>query len=228
MPSVIDRSDTARPTFFMDAIQNTAKSEQAGRPIFEDKEMCRVVTPGDKHISWVFEVERHKDEVMARWPKEYEAFKRNEQVAQTGTPLEMWPNPSLTKARVAELKGLHIHSVEDLSIVTDSNLPKLGMKGRELREQARTYLERAKDGVNDSAMAAEIAQLREMVERLQASQSAPVSPVEPKEKTLEDCTDQELKDFIKRETGDGVRGTPTRETLMKKAADIANAKAEAA
>lgn len=208
--------DTARPRFYMDAVLNKSLSEKEGRPIYVDKEMVEVRIPGDKLFSWVGEVEeQHKQ----RWPEHYAAFKRGEQRASVGTPLEHWPNPELHKSRVAELKACDILSVEELANVPDSTLPKLGMGARELREQARAYIAAAKDGAGNSAMAAELARLKEIVEKL--TSGAPVE--QPKEKSLEDCTDDELKAFIKQKTGQAPRGNVSRETLLKRVAELAEA-----
>lgn len=220
-------ADAARPRFYQQAVQNDARSQAEGRPIFDVKEFVEVRIPGDRLFSFVTEV---SDAERARWPREYEAFKRGEQLATTGTPLEHWPNAQLTVGRVAELKALHILSVEDLAGVPDSALSKMGMGARDLREQARAYLAAAKDMAANSAMAARLAQqddqiarLMEQVAKLSAGNSAsqPAAQLPLAEKAPEDCTDDELKAYIKRETGDAVRGTPSRETLIKRAYEIA-------
>lgn len=215
------RPDTARPHFHIMAVQNMALSEKEGRPIFEDKEMVKITIPGDKNLNWIGPVE---EEHKMRWPDHYAAFKRGEQRAATGTPLEHWPNPNMTAARVAELKAQNIFSVDEYAAVSDSVLPRLGINARRERDEALAYVEAARGGAATTSQAAEISRLREMVERLQSivSGGAPVEaePVKA-EKTLEDCTDAELKEFIKRETGEAVRGNPSRETLTRRAAEIA-------
>jgi hypothetical protein len=231
MASNANERDTARPRFYMDAIQNMAKSEQENRPVYEEKEMIEIKIPGDKLFSWVGEV---RDVDRNRWPEIYAAFKRGEARAATGTPLEHWPNPQLNKSRVAEIKAQNVLSVEELAGVPDNALPKLGMGARELREQAREYLARAKEGAKDSAMAARIAQLEQMVERLAGGTSPVVTGdaiiigqelPQLQTKTLEDCTDAELKEYIKRETGESVRGNPSRETLIQRAKAVAEKQA---
>lgn len=209
--------DTARPRFYMDAVQNPALSEKEGRPIFEDKEYVEILIPGDKLLTWVGEVD---DPTRHRFPEHYAAFKRGEMRAVVGTPLEAWP--PLTKARVAELKAAGILSVEEYANVPDNVLGKLGMGARDEREKARAFIDAAKGGAQTAAMASEIAQLRAMVEQLSGKTAAPAVP--PADKSIEDCTDAELKEFIRRETGEGVRGNPSRETLLKRVSDLAEAK----
>jgi hypothetical protein len=216
MASNATEQDKARPRFYMDAVHNMALSTKEGRPIYEDKEMVEVRIPGDKLFSFVSVVEeKHKE----RWPEHYAAFKRGEQQATIGMPLEHWAHPLLSRSRIAELKAMHIMSVEDLAGVGDNVLPKIGMNAREMRDSARAYIENAKGGAESSRLATEVADLRAQVAQLFAVKAP--EPVPQKEKTLEDCTDAELKEYIKRETGEGVRGNPSRETLLKRAAEVA-------
>jgi len=212
--------NTARPRFFKKPVQNKAASEKEGRPIFDEKEMVEVKFPGDKQTVAVFPVE---DKHRKRWPKHYEAFQAGQERAAIGTPLEAWP--ILTSSRVAELKAMGILSVDEYADVTDGTLTKLGMNARAEREKARAFLAAAKDGASTAAMAAELARLKEMVERLM---QGAVVQAEATDKPLEDCTDAELKTFIKRESGEGVRGNPSRDTLLAKAAELANRQSEAA
>lgn len=221
MPQLPKGNDIARPTFYMDAVPNKAASEKEGRPIFDEREMIKIELPGDKQLTFIGEVE---DKHKTRWPDQYAAFKRGEQRAASGTPLDMWPNPDLTRGRLAEIKALNILSVEELAGVPDNILPRLGMNARELREQAKTYIAKAKEGADSGAMAAEIARLREMVEKL--SGAAPAAPVEPAGTVLIDqmSTDQ-LKAVIKERTGQGVRGNPSRETLLARVAELGESQA---
>ena len=175
-----DQKDTARPRFFMDAVPNEAASKKQGRPIFDESEMVEVRIPGDKLFVFVSPVEDHHKE---RWPEQYAAFKRGEERAASGTPIEHWAAPTMTRSRVAELKAANILSVEELSAVPDNVLPKLGMGARELREQARSYLATAKDSAAGAAQAAENAALKAQMAALQAqmadlltNKTAPAAP----------------------------------------------------
>lgn len=226
--------------FFLEGILNEAETEKQGRPIYNDVEMCEITSPGDRltrlHIPALEKSLYIRDENGARhisraemFHEEYAAFKRGEARASVGTPLEAWP--ILTKSRVLELKGLGFLSVDDVAAASDSVLQRMGMGSRELREQARAYIDAAKGGAETQAMAARIAQLEAMIERLagrvdvaHAPVAAPVEPApEPQEKAIEDCTDDELKAFIKERSGEGVRGNPKRETLVAKATELAQA-----
>ena len=222
-----------KPRFFMDAILNDAKTKAEGRPIYDELEMVEIRIPGDKGNRPVFlahEPHNGDGETRAqRYAAEYEAFKRGEQRASSGTPLEAWP--ILTKAQVMEMKAVGILSVDELAALPDGNLKKIGTKGREFREQARAFIDAAKGGAEVQAQAAKIAQLETMLQQLLQAQAgntpvapAPIAepaPIEMTDKAIEDCSDDELKAFIKLKTGEAPRGRPLRETLVERATELA-------
>lgn len=129
------------PRFYTEPVEMTFKSSQAGRPIFEDREMVEIIIPGDIRSKATEIVnDGHKE----RWPKEYAAFKRGEEAPLEGTPLRDWP--PLTAGRVRELAHFNILTVEQLAEVGDNHLQNLGMGARELREKAKKFLEVARTG----------------------------------------------------------------------------------
>lgn len=223
-------NETARPRFYTEPMQNRALSDKEGRPIFESKSFIELRHPGDRSYSFIEEIDENgmgmarRDiggqmigaDYAERFPKEYAAFKKGEARALSGTPLDEWS--PISRTRAAELKASNIFTVEEYADVQDGMLSKLGMGAREEREKARTFLAASKAGANEGALASEVAQLRALVERLQSGQPAAQEP--PREKTLEDCTDAELKDYIGRETGERPKGNPSRETLLKRAAEV--------
>ena len=227
-----DTKDTARPRFFMDAVENVAKSKLEGRPIFDEAEMVEVKIPGDKLFVFVSPVE---DTHRERWPEHYAAFRRGEARAASGTPLEHWASPTMTRSKVAELKASNILSVEELADIPDRVLPKLGMGARELREQARAYLATAADGAAAGAQAAEnaalkaqMAVLQEQMAQLLSKPSTPAPAAEQTERAIEDHNDDELRAYITRETGERPGAKVTRAALVTRATEIATKIAEAA
>lgn len=240
-----DNQDTAWCRFYVEPRENKGRSEAEGRPIFDDVEMIEIRVPGDKLTVFHDRVFRSDGRTrngaipggpqsyIDRFPRQYEAFKAKQRQAQSGTPLEHYP--PLKASRVAELKTFNIYSCEDYANIPDNVLGKLGMNARKERDEVRAWLGRAQEVVLESKMRAENdglrAQMQAMEERMQAliaSMSAPKTPPEPAEKPIEECTDEELKAFIKRETGEGVRGNPSRETLVSRARTIAEAQRDAA
>jgi hypothetical protein len=213
----------------MDAIENPGRSKKEGRPIFDECEMVEVRIPGDKLFVFVSPVEDHHKE---RWPAQYEAFQRGEARAASGTPLEHWTAPTMTRGRVAELKAANILSVEELSNVPDNALPRLGVGARELRDQARAYLAQAKDGAATAAQAAEnaalkaqMAALQEQMAQLLTNKSGGKIDTAPAERAPEDLSDEELRAYITRETGKPVPPKFSRDLLIARATEIATKEA---
>lgn len=228
--------ETARPRFFIQPMENKAKSEKAGRPIFESRRFIEMKHPGDKSWSFVEEIDENGcgydrrgpngepgEDYSLRFPREYAAFKKGEERAAIGTPIEEWT--AISRSRAAELKSSNIFTVEEYADVQDGQLVKLGMGAREEREKARAFISTAKDGADVGAMAAELARLKELVEKLTGTQPVVEAPAE---KPIEDCSDAELKEFIKRETGEAPRGNISRVTLLARVQDIVAGKTEAA
>jgi hypothetical protein len=153
------------PEFFMESVHNPDRSAKEGRAVFDDVEHVRVTILGDRNSSGASFVV--SDKYRKRWPDHYAAFQRGEVLAKSGTPLEQWP--MMTKSRVLELKAVGIENVEALASVTDTNLGIIGLGGRELREQAKAFLDAAKGSANVTEMATEIARLKSQVERLQGN-----------------------------------------------------------
>jgi hypothetical protein len=152
------------PLFKKQAVYNEAKSKDAGRAMFDEVEMVEVWFAGDRLQRPCFEV---TDEHRERWPKEYEAFKAGNTISDSGTPLEHWPR--MTVGKVAELKALGILTVEALSQMPDRNIASLGMNGRPLREEARSFLEQAAGTADVQKMASTIAELSAKIERMEAA-----------------------------------------------------------
>lgn len=218
--------DGAVPNFYMGTEPNPARTKTEGRAIFDEIEMVEMRIPGDKTLVLHAPVE---DKHRERWAEEYAAFKRGEQRAATGTPLEHWAHPAMTRGRVAELKASNILSVDELALVPDNLLAKLGGTARAEREAAIAFIESAKGGADFAAQADKVAKLEALVEQLLKAQSAPPpAPVGAVEKPIEDASDDELRAFIAREEGPH-KGRPLgRDKLLERATAIAEAKQEAA
>src|SRR5262245_60655796 len=117
----------AKPTpliarFKTEAVKLEFASAQAGRPIYEDRELVESIVPGTRG-SVAYEPVR--DEHKERWPKQYEAFRAGKEAPLEGTPLSQWPSSKMTRARVEELAYFHIRTVEDYAAVHDNQLQHL-------------------------------------------------------------------------------------------------------
>lgn len=128
--------DTAKPRFFLEPVHMAFKSEQAGKPIYEDREYVQIITPGIAKSQPIEEVNAdHK----RRWPREYQIFQDGLEEPIDGTPLEQWT--PMTPAMCLMLKAMHIRTVEELAGITDTVLQDIGMGGRQFRDRAKAYVE---------------------------------------------------------------------------------------
>lgn len=238
------------------AVENRAKSLKEGRPIFDQQEQVHIKFVGDTRKELVAPAHEKciRDPATNQWVsyaqlyhRHYDAFKSGEAAIGDGTPISELP--FLTEARRAELRALHIHTAEALAQLEGANLSRLGMFGRELKEQAKTYIERAKESALESRLSAENASLRTQLEGLMAQVTAmqpgpyrgpatdpmpaintPVTaqavaqPDEPPPPSVFASWDASaLKAFIKERTGAAPKGQPGHDTLVRLAED-ANAK----
>jgi hypothetical protein len=216
-------------------VQNPLKSQEAGRPVYDDVEFCSIQRVGDqKTWSWhpaqecsIYVRERGGEGRYVTYAEcyyeHYKAFKEGQARAQSGTPVEELP--FLTNAKRAELKALNIHTAEALAQLDGTPLTRLGMGGRELKNQAQAYLDRAREGAIDAKLAAQNARLQEEIEKMRVQLAnvlertggkAPAEEEELEEEpsSLEAMSDDDLRALVKEKTGTGVRGRPAHQTLV--------------
>lgn len=159
------------PRFFIDTILDELATAQTGRQIYKDVERVEINMPGNPYSKPVQEV---GDEQRQRWPEEYARFKKGQEFAVSGTPLEVLPfmKPSLVRT----LKALDIMTAEQLAGLNDHALQSVGMGGRRLKDLAIAYLDEAeamaivtKTQAENDRHVAEIAGLKLQIEQLQTA-----------------------------------------------------------
>lgn len=151
--------DNVIPHFHMKAVYLKNKSEQAGRPIYEDREYVQILIPGNKTEMPDIPVnDQHKE----RWPDQYKRFKSKQEQVNEGTPLEEWPQ--MTPARVSALKDSNIFTVEQLANVPDSQAKSVGPDFQTLKKKAQGYL----DSADGSVAHEKVEQLQERIRELEA------------------------------------------------------------
>ena len=163
--------------FYVRPVMNSFKSAQEGRPIFDEVDFIRIIIPGDKNNVVDTKVtEEHK----VRFESQYGKFKKNQEQAITGTPLEVWP--LMTVGQVAELKALNIHTVEQLADLPDGLAQRI-MGSHALRAKAKTFLEAAAGDAATTRLQAEletrdneIALLKEQMAQVLKNQSSGKPP----------------------------------------------------
>lgn len=223
-------------TFRADTIRNEAKSKAAGRPIYDDIEVCELRFPGDTQRVSVFPAHafhrwkegpdgQEEQTYAQRWNRQYLRFKEGRQQVQEGTPVEELTFLAESKRR--ELKAMSIHTAETLAALDGNRLKALGMGGREMKDQAQAYLDAAAGSADVTRLAAENAALRERLALFE--QSADLTP-EPEDEGGDDdpasrfdaMEDGDIKAWIKDMTGQAPRGNPGHETLVAMAEQVAS------
>ena len=223
--------------FYSQAVENPNKSRTEGRPIFDDVDMIRLRYVGDKtrelHAPAKDKFIREKD--SGNWltyadvfADQYKAYKAGQEYTEGGTPLS--EVPFLTEGKRQELRAMHVHTLEQLANLPDRAKAVLGMNGTELMAKARAMVERAKDSAVETRLAAEnealkaqMASLSDQVQQLLAQSNRQPAPVadDVDEGPFASFSDDDLKTYIKDQSGQAPRGQPSRATLLRMADELA-------
>lgn len=134
--------------FEMLPVHMAFKSEQEGRPIYEEHAHIRIAFPGDRTRELLRPVKMQDDTLgpsdLNRFPRQWAAFKAQNEPVVEGTPLSEWP--MINRAQVMEFGSLNIRTVEQLASVPDTTLHTMGMGGRAVRDKAKAWLDQARGG----------------------------------------------------------------------------------
>ena len=121
--------------FHKEPVQDEAASEEAGRPIFNEETLVRIMVPGDKY-SIVDRIATKEDK--ARFRTQYADFMAGNAQTVKGTPLAQWP--LMTRSMAEEFKYFGIVTVEQLAELSDA--AKQQINGGVLYSQkAKAFLE---------------------------------------------------------------------------------------
>lgn len=173
--------DNLSVRFSIEALENPAKTKEAGRPIFDETEMIEIRIPGDPDIRKRPVNEGDK----VRFARHYDAWKRNQnQETVSGTPLSAWP--LIKRSQVEEAKFFGVHTVEQLANIADVNLQRLGPGWPTLRQQSIDWLKKAEDGALLGKLRSELEErdrrinaLEDMLKRQAAELHRPVNQPGP-------------------------------------------------
>jgi hypothetical protein len=212
------------PRFYIHTTKNEAKSREAGRPIYDDMEVVEIRFAGDRNKVSVFPAlaicgeaqdedgNTRKITYAERWADQYKRFKAKSQQIAEGTPVDELP--FLTQAKRSELKALSIYTAEALAALDGLPLKNLGQGGRDLKNQAQAYLDRASGSADVTKMASKIQELEQLVAELRSDK------VDGSSQFASLSADQ-IKDWIEEKIGERPRGNPSHATLVKRADEIA-------
>ena len=150
------------PLFFIEPVKNEAKSKEAGRPIFDEVEIVRLLVAGDQYNQVTHPAD--SEYIQQRFPDEYRRWKEKKQERHvSGTPLRQWP--LLSSGNVAEFEALNIFNVEGLANIPETSIGKV-MGLREWRAKAQAWLATAKDGAEVARIAEENLGLKDQLKEL--------------------------------------------------------------
>ena len=235
------------PVFKASSIQNPAKSLLAGRPIHDDCEVVEIRKPGsrDWHVHGAHEQshavydpysgERSYVTYAERFRKQYEQFKSHQAQTKSGTPLT--EVGFLTLARIAELKGQNIYTIEALAAIDGNELKNLGYAGRDLKNKAQEYIAASQQGAPNAIVLAELEASKALMMTMQQELDALKANVtekrsseksHPEKERFAKMTIEQLRAYIEEASGEPILGGfIPKAILLRQAYDLA-ARAKAA
>ena len=165
--------------FYKKALPNNFRTEQEGRPIFDDVDMVKIYISGDSHnVIDTLVREDHKQ----RFPREWMNYmnKNGNDPHLSGTPLSQWP--LITVAQAEELKALKFFTVENVAAASDAQLQRLGMTAgmspHAFRVRAVNFLKVAKEEADVTKNEEMIAQLQAENAKIKAETDAKIAQMQ--------------------------------------------------
>ena len=176
--------------FYTGVVFMSFKSEEAGRPIYEDVDFIKIFIPGDKNN--IIDRPCHEGDKQ-RFPQQWAHYKNQKDGDQKeiGTPITEWPKLSLSQKE--ELKALKFFTVESVANASDQALSKIGMIGGmspyAFRDAAIRFLKVATDDAAvskiESESKKEIDELKSQIEELKRLVSGKKEPAKKPEPMAE-------------------------------------------
>lgn len=154
--------------FYREPIKNEQKSIDAGRPIFDEIDLVKIITPGSRDTF----VGDASEEYQRRFPSQWARYKAGREQGSSGTPLNQLP--FLSMGQVAEFNAVGCTTVEHLVGMSD-NLSQKFMGHFALKQRAQEYLDAAKGAAPTLKLQAELAKRDEQIAELKATVDALVS-----------------------------------------------------
>lgn len=165
--------------FYNKPVKNEFKTQQEGRPIFEDVDFVTIFTPGDS--TTVIDTPAREDH-KTRFPLHWAAYQNAHggEQKEIGTPLSQWP--LLTPSQAEELKALKFFTVESVAGASDASIQRIGMSAGmspyTFRDRAKNYLRVAYQEAAESQAQAEADKLREENAKLKEETDAKLAQMQ--------------------------------------------------
>lgn len=205
---------------------NNFETSKQGIPVYDDRIVVDIMMPADKQSKLTVPADAQWQDGVTyaeRFSEQFKRFMAGHTQVVNGTPLA--EAPFLTEAQRSQLRALDVYTVQQLAGLEGKPLQNLGVRGREMQQQALSYLERATGTQAFVSLANENADLKAQLEALKArgfdhdGNGVPggAAPHNPDATGYEAMTKDQLKDLIKNHpngTGKLPQGNPANETLI--------------
>lgn len=141
--------------FRMHPVVDGIASKEAGRTIKKDVPYIKITQPGEAN-NQVYD-QPASDADIARFPKQWDAFRKGHEQGVTGSPLDLlFPE---SPAIVENLKHIGFRTIEQLAEANDTALQGIGMGSRMWHEKAKAYLAMADKGKDFHGLSHKVDQL---------------------------------------------------------------------
>jgi len=147
--------------FYYRPMQNDAKTEEAGRPIFDEVEFVEIIAAGNG-TNIVRRPARPQDK--ARFRDAYIRFREGDNEQVVGTPLTevTW----ISRSMVEELSYIKVRTLEQLAELNDQACTR-GPGLYELKRKAAAFIKKASDAAPFDAMHKENEELKERLSNME-------------------------------------------------------------
>jgi len=159
--------------FFKDTVKNETKSIAAGRPIFDEIDLVKIITPGSRDSFIGDATEQYQHRFKAQW----ERYKAGQAQAVSGTPLNMLP--WLSVSQIAEFSAVGCQTVEQLVGMPDAVSQKF-MGHHAIKQKALAYLDAATSAAPMLKLQSELDKRDEQIKELQTQMAAIIAASEKK------------------------------------------------
>lgn len=128
--------------FYHKSVHNPVRSQQEGRPVFEDRVFVRVAPPGER-LNIVDRPATRADQ--NRWPQQWALFQQNKDQTPEGTPIDLlYPEKP---AVAATLRANGVLTIESCAELSGHAIDSIGMGAQTWVNAAQKYVAAANKGV---------------------------------------------------------------------------------
>ncbi|MBS1082336.1 hypothetical protein [Gluconobacter kondonii] len=224
------------PFFRHETVEDVMASQREKRAVMKTIEVCELRIAGEKNYvpvvpaDSIWQIQDGQPVTYAeRFADQYRQFKMGGSQEASGTPLQELSPYGITPAQISLCRAMKIHSIEAIHSLEGAGLKALGVQGNELKRMAAAYMAnlvrsgQVENEVDD--LRRKIAELTAMLKGAQAMEDiAEAVAVEAVDEAIEASefaalSDEQIKSYIRERTGTTPRGNPSRETLLRMAAE---------